>query len=198
MLSRPVGRTDRFWSDWEGQDKTISVLIQKKLTVQKSSCMRTLTYQYSQSPLYIKILNLSKENNLLRIERNIPFKKGDKVCNLATTFWPSFFRRKKVSCPDQIYSTTSHIKDVSIRSSPLPFFLTLRYTGGRELLKSLHTFQGQNWNSDTGSSDPKCNKLNTGSPFASFSHYLCRSSPMPAEVLLLPFQSKVKQGMGTY
>lgn len=66
--------------------KTISVLIQEKLAFQKHLCLRTLTYQYNQCPYMLKMLQLSREKNCLRTERNIPFKKGDTVVNLEITF----------------------------------------------------------------------------------------------------------------
>lgn len=34
--------------------KTISVLIQETLALQKHFCLRALTYQYGQCPLYVK------------------------------------------------------------------------------------------------------------------------------------------------
>lgn len=136
-------------------------------------------------PYMLKMLQLSKEKNCLRTERNAPFKKGDKVVNLAITLWPFLLQKNGVIFRLDPQYPFPH-KECQYQEVPFAIFSYLEVYSGTRAAPELAQISGQNWNSDTALNVPKCNKLNTGFPFASFSLCLCRTSRKPAEIFL-PF-----------
>lgn len=111
------------------------------------------------APCMLKMLQLSKEKNRLRTERIVPFKKGDKVVNLAITFWPFLLQKNGIIFRLDLQYPFPH-RGCQYQELPFAIFSYLEVYRGRRSAQELAVISGQNWNSDTELSVPKCNKLN--------------------------------------
>lgn len=97
------------------------------------------------APYMLKMLEFSKEKNCLTTERNVPFKKGDKVVNLAITFWPFLLQKHGVIFRlDLQYPFPD--KECQYEEVPFAIFSYLEVYRGRSAAQELAWISGQNWN----------------------------------------------------